>query len=423
MLLYFSSRLFLLFLALGFFVNAYSQVDIQWQRISSDVHGNRAIHMVKMVDGSLVTVGHEFNAIGGTVPNDCSMGLTRGIVVKYKPDGTQLWKRCLGIDPFSRVVYALETANKGILVVGYGSGDYLDQIRIYRLDSSANILWMRHFGGTGQDRAYSATKTSDGGFVIVGETNANDGDLAGTGYHGPTGIIDRLVFKLDSAGAVVWKKCYGGTGMEDIEEMEINGTQVLELPDGNLMVAGRTASNNGDVSGNHGGADAWLMKLSPTGILLWQKCFGSTGNEKFMSIELDIDGFVLIGNTNSNSGMVVGNHGMNDVWLVKTDFNGNLIWQKCIGGSANELGSNVKRVADGYVITGVSRSSDGDFQQHLGLDDGFVGKVDFSGNLVWLKNYGGSEREFFQNIIPIWVSSRWWWWVVVVVSSPKSSTV
>ena len=113
------------------------------------------------------------------------------------------------------------------------------------------------------------------------------------------------------------------------------GDAIKETADGGLVFVGSTASTNGDVSGNHGSYDACIVKVNSVGQVLWQKCVGGSGNDGFQSVILTNDGgLVATGNTLSNDGDISGNHGNADALVVKFSSTGQIEWQKCIGGSA-----------------------------------------------------------------------------------------
>jgi hypothetical protein len=175
-----------------------------------------------------------------------------------------------------------------------------------KLNSSGDIEWQKCLGGTNWDVAYTIQQTSDGRFIVAGYTESNDGDVSGN--HGNS---DYWVVKLDSSGDILWQKCLGGTSWDFANSIQ-------QTSDGGFIVAGYTESNDGDVSGNHGGSDAWVVKLNSSGDIEWQKCLGGTGDEYVNSIKQTSDGgFIVAGCTKSNDGDVLGNHGNDDSWVVK----------------------------------------------------------------------------------------------------------
>ncbi len=141
---------------------------------------------------------------------------------------------------------------------------------------------------------------------MAGHAQSNNGDV--TGYHGGR---DYWVVKLDGSGNIQWQKCLGGTGAE-------NAYSIQHTADGGYIVAGSSLSNNGDVAGNHGGYDYWVVKLDGSGNIQWQKCLGGTNYDEAYSIQQTADGgYVVAGWAGSNNGDVSGNHSSSDFWLVK----------------------------------------------------------------------------------------------------------
>jgi hypothetical protein len=249
--------------------------------------------------------------------------------------------------------------------------------------------WQRPLGGTDTDKVWSSLQSIDGGFIIGGYTWSNDGDVSGN--HGK---VDAWIVKLNDAGTLVWQKCYGGS--------DYDGTRsIIQTSDGGFLLTGSTGSNDGDVSGNHGRDDLWVVKIDSMGNIIWQKCLGGTDDESASSVVETIDGgFLVAGNTRSNDGDVSGNHGEEDFWVVKLDNTGNIIWQKCLGGSDYDEANSVYQTHDGnYLIGGMTYSSDGDVTYNHGWSDYWIVKIDQSGNILWEKSFGGSSSDAAFQII------------------------
>ena len=154
-----------------------------------------------------------------------------------------------------------------------------------------SIQWEKTFGGTGFDHAYSICGTSDGGYIIVGYSGSENGDAVGN--HGEE---DVLAIKLGADGAPEWKKSLGGSG-DDC------ASSVIQTADGGYVLAGWSDSHDGDVTRNHGGADAWVVKLGAGGELEWQKSLGGSKYEEATSIIGTPDGgYVFAGASSSNDG-------------------------------------------------------------------------------------------------------------------------
>jgi hypothetical protein len=176
-----------------------------------------------------------------------------------------------------------------------------------KLSSSGAIEWQKALGGTLYDCAKSIQPTLDGGFIVAGETKSNDGNINGTNH----GNQDAWVVKLGSNGNLEWQKTLGGSNDETSQSLQLTA-------DGGYILAGYAASYNGDVSGNHGHQDIWIVKLSNSGAMQWQKAMGGANNENAQCIQPSADGgYIVSGRTFSNDGQVSGNHGDSDAWVIK----------------------------------------------------------------------------------------------------------
>ncbi|MDD3740897.1 MAG: T9SS type A sorting domain-containing protein [Bacteroidales bacterium] len=199
---------------------------------------------------------------------------------------------------------------------------------------------------------------------------------------------------------IQWQKCFGGSELEE-------ASSILQTSDGGYIFTGYTSSNDGDVSGNHGWQDAWVVKLDGLGDIEWQKCFGGSDLDSLNCIQQTSDGgYIISGSTLSTDGDVSGHHGSDynaDVWIVKLGISGEIEWQKCLGGSYNESASSIHQTNDGgYIITGFTESHDGDVSGHHGVSefntDTWIVKLDILGEIEWQKCLGGTRSEWAYSI-------------------------
>lgn len=191
--------------------------------------------------------------------------------------------------------------------------------------------------------------------------------------------------------SINWSKSLGGVLSEE-------GFSVCQGLDSSYLVAGYTYSNDGDVTEWFGGFDIWLVNLSQEGVINWQRSIGGTQQEQAYCIIPTHDNcYVICGYSSSSDGNIEINYGSNDCFFMKVDAVGNILWQLNLGGLNSEFAKSIIQTFDGgYMFTGYSRSDDGPFIGHFGdteYSDLIVGKIDASGNLVWLKNIGGAYSE------------------------------
>lgn len=306
------------------------------------------------------------------------------------------WQKCYGGFDMD-VASAVEiTADGGYILIGstlssdgnvtVNNGNY--DIWVVKVDDIGALEWQKTYGGTDMDMGASIKPTDDGGYIIIGTTQSVDTNMPAN-----HGMKDIWVVKLDDTGAVQWQQCFGGT--DDDEAAAIQPTN-----DGGYVFAGKTFSNNGNVSGNHGAGDIWLVKLDNAGALQWQKCIGGTAAEKAADIQLTSTGYLIAGSTFSNNGDVWGNHGDFDYWVVATDVNGAILWQRTFGGTGTDEATGIFVTSDeGCIVAGYAYSNDGQVSGNHGLHDYWVVKLDKDGNPGWMRSFGGSQTDLGNAVI------------------------
>lgn len=245
------------------------------------------------------------------------------------------------------------------------------------------ILWQHSYGGSANDFGMCVIPTLDGGHVLSGSTLSDDGAV-----NANQGDWDVWVLKLDAQGELEWQRTYGGTNSDQARSIVQTGT-------GDYLVAGMTHSTNGDVSGNQGLGDAWVLKLDAAGNILWQRTYGGTANDEAWDIATTPDGgAILLCQTYSTDGDVSGALGAGDTWLVKLDAAGAMQWQRCYGGSVLDEGWSIQVSAfHGYYVAGSSTSADGDLTGNWGQEDVWVMRLSDTGGVLWQRNLGGSDRD------------------------------
>lgn len=180
---------------------------------------------------------------------------------------------------------------------------------MYAQQNPPAIQWQKSLGGSGLDEARSIAPTSDGGYIVAGLSNSNDGDVIGV--HGG---YESWIVKLTSVGMTEWQKSLGGSGND-------GASSIAPTSDGGYIVAGGSQSNDGDVTGHHGSSDSidyWVVKLTSAGMIEWQKSLGGTGYDYAISIAPTSNGeYIVAGGSKSTDGDGTGNHGDTDYWIVK----------------------------------------------------------------------------------------------------------
>lgn len=236
-------------------------------------------------------------------------------------------------------------------------------------------------------------KTWSGGYLLTGSTDALWDHWDPKSETSTKSPLDLILVRFNEQNEYSWKVRFGG-------EADDEGLEIIQHTNDGVYVAGYTKSSTGDVSGNHGGSDFWLIKTDPSN-LVWQKCYGGSNDEAANTIIQTPDGGLLLaGYTSSADGDISIHYGQEDVWLVKTDEDGILEWEKTYGGSGDERALKVISTADGgFIIAGYSTSSDGLPGINFGDKDAWLIKVTANGEVQWQKTYGGTNEDTANDVI------------------------
>lgn len=336
------------------------------------------------------------------------------------------WERSYG-GSYTDEAYAMDNTPDGGYIVAGSSfsydgdvtghhGDHIsNDLWIIKISASGDLQWQKSLGGTGYDVAYAVQSTSDGGYIVAGTADSQDGDI--THNHGNT---DYWVVKLSSSGEMEWQKTYGGTATDW-------PYSIIQTNDGGYIVGGYSTSTNGDVIGNNDGLIySWILKLDTIGNIQWQKLLNTPGSVSSIKQTSDngyiIAGYGYIATKLDSSGNIqwyiyemgirmedveitsdggylfvgdcIGGLGDVDYWIIKTDASGNIQWQKIFGGLYMDKAYSVKQRPDGsYIVAGESRSNDGDLTHNYGIEDYWILKLNPQGEILWQKSVGGSSSE------------------------------
>ncbi|MDR2351801.1 MAG: T9SS C-terminal target domain-containing protein [Deltaproteobacteria bacterium] len=389
-------NLFLIFLALIFLLVSFTSVvkaensapRIEWQKLFGGSESDSALSIQQTSDGGYIIAGYSDSNDGDVTGNH---GKDDYWIVKLDSMGTLKCQKSFGGSEIDQAYSIHQTSDGGYIIAGYSSsydGDVTgnhayEDYWIVKLNSLGTLQWQKSLGGNGTDRAYSIQQTSDGGYIIAGISNSNNGDVTGDHMKG-----DYWIVKLDSLGTLQWQKSFGGSRRDF-------AYCIQQTSDGGYIIAGESWSNDGDVTGNHGKGDYWIVKLDSLGILQWQKSFGGSNQDFPYSIQQTSDGgYIVAGESWSNDGDVTGNHRQQNYWIVKLDSLGILQWQKSLGGSDSEQANSIQQTSDGgYIIAGHSESNDGDVTGNHGKNDYWIVKLNSQGTLQWQKSFGGSGSD------------------------------
>ena len=310
--------------------------------------------------------------------------------------------------------YSVEqTSDNGYIISGYtesyGNGER--DAWLIKTDANGNEEWNQPFGGIADDYAFSVQQTMTGGYIFAGSTYSYD----------DTSNSDLWLINTSSNGSMEWSKTFGGVGYD-------RGYSVDQTMDGGYVVTGRTWTGSStdfwliktDVNGNeewsqtynNGNADyghfvqetsdggfiivgykyiyseehydIWLIKTDSKGDEVWNKTFGGDASDFARCVQQTKDGgYIIVGNTDSYG------NGESDIWLIKTDSQGNEVWNNTFGGADYERSYSVRQTNDGgYIVMGYTSS------YGQGNQDMWLIKTDANGNEEWSKTFGGGGSEY-----------------------------
>jgi hypothetical protein len=323
-----------------------------WQKTYGGSSDDAAWFIQQTNDGGYIVAG-ETNSFGA--------GRADVYVIKLDENGNMVWEKTYGGNDYDIAFSIQQTSDGGYIVAGrtnsFGTGDW--DVYVIKLDENGNMVWEKTYGGNDYDIAFSIKQTKDGGYIVAGGTKSFG-----------AGRADVYVIKLDENGNKIWEKTYGGSN-DDL------ALSIQQTSDGGYIVAGET---------NFFGAEDWdvyVIKLDENGNMVWEKTYGGNDYDEAISIQQTSDGgYIVAGRTKSFGA------GDYNVYVIKLDANGNELWEKTYGGSNDDLAFSIQQTKDGgYIVAGGTNSFG------AGRADVYVIKFDENGNKIWEKTYGGSNDD------------------------------
>jgi hypothetical protein len=369
------------------------------------------VAMVIANDGDYVILGSTKSTDGDIVDkttNDFDFWL-----LKVTPEGEKVWSKTYGGSEDDEAADISKTSDGGYILTGYSrsiDGDvssnagFLDYW-IIKVNSVGVKQWEKSFGFPGSDRAYSVIETAEGNFFVTGyfDVSACDpdnpidnpcpgndltGDQTGDSRSAKHGAGEYWGILMDANGTKIWRRYFGGTNND-------RGYGAVQTSDGGFLMVGSSESTDYDIIDDKGSYDLWAVRLDANGNKLWTKSFGGSEIDGGWGVTKTRDGnYLMVGDTRSSDQDVSNSKGGGDLWAVKFNDSGNLIWEKSYGGTEFESGRNIRPLKDaGYVITGFSRSGNGDLTENKGQNDLWVITINEAGDLTFQLSAGGSKLD------------------------------
>lgn len=316
--------------------------QIQWEKTYGGEEYDTGSEIQPMSDGGFIIAGYT---------SSFGMGSLNIYLIKIDANGDTCWTKTYGSSYTE--AFSIEKCSDG----GYVVAGYIDvfggDMYVIKIDGDGNSQWSRIYGGDSSECAHSIKQTSDGGYIITGHTKSYGG-----------GKLDVYLVKTNAMGDTMWTRAYGGSG-DDF------GKSVCETPDGGFIVTGLTNL--------YGNDDIYLIRTDANGDTLWTKAYGDEYQDIGESVILSKDnGFIITGLAQKPPEHI------NSELLLKIDANGDTVWVQTYG---NGTGYDVKQTDDdGYIIVGDVCE---DFPD---LDVNLL-KTNSQGDMIWEKSIGGNNND------------------------------
>ncbi|MBK7443125.1 MAG: hypothetical protein IPI65_16915 [Bacteroidetes bacterium] len=317
-------------------------------------------HLISCDDYGFLICGYSNSAAGYDKTLGCYEESDDFWIVRVDSNLNVLWNKTIGGNQLDHITCGVKVPS-GFLIGGYSnsviSGDkeeapvidpYYIDFWVMLLNEDGEILWQNTIGGSEGDMLFDICPDNDSGYLLTGYSTSNSsGDKVEPNLGDPS-TSDYWIVKIDSIGNVVWQNTIGG------DFSDIPGGAILNN-DGSFFIAGISNSPiSDDKVDSHYGAllyyDLWLVKLDSFGNVLWTKTIGTVEDDKFGDIEATCDGgFILVSSTQGGISYdkTTPSFGGSDYWVLKFDTEGDLLWQNSFGGNQSDIPRSISQNIDG----------------------------------------------------------------------------
>ena len=332
-------------------------------------------------------------------------------------EGELLWVKLYGGSNEDIAHSIIETSDGGYAVLGNTKsqdGDVSEKNTsdrdwfFLKLDQNGDILWKKIYGGSGDDHGHSVIQTEDEGYILAGYTSSKDGDIDSISAYDD--ILqngdphDKWIIKIDQFGNILWQNVYGFKGHD-------HAYSIIPTRDGGYFLNGFLDVSASEGAGNynvgskkhHGVGEFWCHKIDSNGNLQWRKYYGGSNNDRSYDAIQTLEGdFIIVGTSESNDFEISNSKGSYDMWVIKLDNNGNLIWEKSFGGKGYDGGNAVIENSYGNImILGQTNSLDNDITDPLGSSDFFLVNMTKKGEILNIENLGTSNFDSGKSIMEL----------------------
>ena len=385
-------------------IPADSSVAIDFIKTLGGTKNESAKAIAGTSDGGYAILGYT-QSMDGDVANKTNESFDYWLL-KFDKNSTLQWQKTYGGTDDDKGSDIIQASDGGYAIIGSSKSndgavtapDDANDFWMSKLNASGAILWQKSFGFLGADNGVSLIETNDNGYLLVGVLDVSSSNGQGNSKSSSVKHAggDYWVIKINALGEKQWSKFYGGTFTDTPYD-------IIQTDDNGYVIIGSSDSEDVDIKGSKGAYDFWVVKISETGNLLWEKSFGGSEIDEAYAITSSDDGnYIIVGDTRSKDLDVSNSKGAADLWTIKIAPSGELIWEKTYGGTSFDASRSVSKTQDGsFIISGSSRSADGDLSKNNGQNDAWVLKIDTNGNLKWQKTIGGSDIDFAYDAVEL----------------------
>lgn len=362
--------------------------EVIWSKTFGGTKDDIATDVLETKDKAILVVATTNSTDGEAAGNGSRGGI---ILLKLKTDGSIEWRKVFASGyNAGEIAFAKADANSKPTIKPTADGGYMlgatitpintSDFWLSKLNATGDIQWTKVFGSSQNDWMNEVITCSDGGFLMVGGTEASNLEISGAGK----GFVDFYAIKTNASGTILWQKALGGTNL-DIAFSSI------ETSDNGYIIVGETNSANGDMAGNLGQKDGVLLKFASNGQLLWKVLTGGTDIDGLYNIKKTSDGRLFaMGISSSDIGKVKPKGPVGDMWLVNIENSGVISSHTMFGGADSDIARGAFPTSDGgFIIAGNSDSVDGDLTENKGGTDFWAVKIG-SPLAVQMKDFSAS---------------------------------
>ncbi|MBK86498.1 MAG: hypothetical protein CMC86_04780 [Flavobacteriaceae bacterium] len=327
-------------------------------------------------------------------------------LIKFDAFGNQQWQKVYGGSDDDRGQEIINTSDGGYAIIGSSKsqdGDVslnsgFNDFWVLKISNSGNLIWEKSFGYSGSDNGFSIIQTQDNGYLITGVIDVTSSDGQGNNRLNINRHAggDYWVIKINSVGNLQWSRYFGGSFTD-------TSYALSETQTGNFIIVGSSDSDDIDINNNKGSYDFWVLKISSSGELIWEKSFGGSEIDEARDITITENGdFLIVGDSRSVDTDILYNNGAADIWIIKINADGQLIWEKTYGGTSFDGVQSIQKTLNNYyIVAGNSRSSDVNLENNNGQNDAWFFKIDSQGVLKWQNSVGGSDIDLLMDIVEL----------------------